>query len=344
MFICFVFFSSIVPAQQGLVGYWSFDDVSDGIITDHTANANNGKAFQTDQSSGIKGKALTFNGVDSYVEISGVDGKPPSLLSELGVGTISIWFKVEDIPLKHGIAPLLYYGSTAKCDFFDAANQGLIIELGHSPIFPGSEEIFYTVWSNGCTLPSFCFDSGFNIPKNKWHHFVVVVGENFNTGYLNGKELVDRDYNFGNQRDSEFFEDAVVDQEFWLGKGHWDRTEQFFDGSIDELKIFNRPLSSQEVKNLYNEVNATSNNRLNVNRQNFIVYPNPAKRNLYVDLTGIRFKPMIINLTDVTGKRVLWEKQIQEHTNIPLDNIPGGLYTVSIIGKDKTLHQQVFIE
>jgi len=344
IFVWVIFLSSITSAQEGLVGYWSFDNVSDGIIRDQTSNSNDGTGFQTDQSSGIKGKALSFNGVDSYVEINGEDGKPPSLLSELGVGTISVWFKVENIPLQHGIAPLLYYGSTEKCDFFDAANQGLIIELGHSPIFPGSEEIFYTVWSNGCTLPSFCFDSGFNITKNKWHHFVVVVGETYNTGYLNGEELVDRDYNFGDQRDSEFFADAVVDQEFWLGKGHWDRTEQFFDGTIDELKIFNRPLSDQEVKNLYNEVISTSNYQLHLNNQYTRIYPNPAKKKLYMDLSNISFNPLIVHISDATGKRLLSVEKIENYLEINLDKIPAGLYTVNVIGENEILSQKVIVE
>lgn len=344
LFILFFFINPVISAQEGLIGHWSFDDVNNGIIVDETTNSNDGIAFHTNQIKGIKGNGLSFNGMNAFVSIGSEDGKPPAYLSELGTGTISIWFNVENIPLDHGIAPLLYYGSTAKCDFFDAANQGLIIELGHSPVFPGSEEIFYTVWSNGCTLPSFCFDSGFDITKNQWHHFVVVVGENYNTGYLNGEELVDRDYNFGDQRDSEFFEDALVDQEFWLGKGHWDRTEQFFDGSIDELKIFNRPLSAGEVKNLYNDGITDSGNNLRMGKQDTWIYPNPAKKRLFIDLSNISFKPQIITIADVTGKHLLSLKQIEEHIEINLQKIPIGLYTVNVIGDNKVLNHKVLVE
>lgn len=112
----------------------------------------------------------------------------------------------------------------------------MIIELGYSPIYPGNEHIFYTVWADGCTYPSLCFDSGFKITTGIWHHFVVVVGKNYNTGYLNGEELVDRNYNFGDPSNSQFFSIANEKQELWLGKGHWDRTEQFFNVAIDELK------------------------------------------------------------------------------------------------------------
>lgn len=343
-FFLFFFFNPVIYGQDGLIGYWSFDDVNNGIIVDETSNSNDCIVFHTSKIKGIKGNGLSFNGIDSYVSIGSEDGKPPAILSNLGVGAISIWFNVERIPLDHGIAPLLYYGSTAKCDFFDAANQGLIIELGHSPIFPGSEEIFYTVWSNGCTLPSFCFDSGFDIAKNQWHHFVVVVDENYNTGYLNGEELVDRDYNFGDKGDSEFFEDALVDQEFWLGKGHWDRTEQFFDGAIDELKIFNRPLSDQEVKNLYNEGITASGKNLSLSKQNPWIYPNPAKNKLQIDLTKIGFKPLMITIADVTGKQLLSVQPMKENMEMDLQNIPKGLYTVNVIGEHEALNQTMVIE
>lgn len=52
-----------------------------------------------------------------------------------------------------------------------------------------------------------CYDSNVNLAENKWHHFAVVVGPDGNTGYLNGKEITNRHYNFGNSKDKSFLDD-----------------------------------------------------------------------------------------------------------------------------------------
>jgi len=342
LFIIAIILPATSNAQNGLVGYWSFDKVGDEIFRDQTSYSNDGITFGADKTNGIKGTALTFNGIDAFAEIHGDRTNPPTILSNLGEGSISVWFKVDYIPLEFGIAPILYYGSTEKCDFYDAANKGLIIELGHSPIYPGQENLYFTIWANGCTYPTFCFDSGYAITKGEWNHFVAVVGENYNTGYLNGQEMTDRDYNFGDASYSQFFEDAVVHEELWIGKGHWDGTEQFFDGAIDELKIFNKALSSAEVEQLYNEVKFSTSTEI---FEQFSalrnIYPNPASEKITLDFTNFDFDVKWIRLVDITGKQVMFEDKISNE--IFLDDFPAGLYSLSFIGKEKIVSEKVLI-
>jgi hypothetical protein len=242
-----------VTGQDHLVGYWSFDHTNNGTFYDETGKGNHGTRYGTSIVRGIRGNALSFNGNGDYAAITSDGQNPPSELAELDSGSISLWFKAEEIPTDYGIAPLFYYGMEGKCDFFDAANKGMIIELGHSPIFPGSESLFFTIWKNGCTYPSFCYDSNHPVSAGEWHHFVAVVGSDYNTGFLNGKEMTRRKYNFGNDSYSQFFSDALAHEKLWLGKGHWDRTTQYFNGAIDELRIYDKPLSSSEVKKLYEQ-------------------------------------------------------------------------------------------
>ena len=330
-------------AQDGLVGYWNFDNFSDEIIRDQTENSNDGTGFGAYNTIGIKGFALGFNGTDSYAKISRDGKNPPAVLSNLGQGSISVWFKVDNIPTENGIAPIFYYGSSEKCDYMDAANQGLIIEIGHSPIYPGSESLFFTIWKNGCTNPSFCFDSNHPITKGVWHHFVAVVGEDYNTGYFDGKEMVDRDYNFGDDSYSQFFEDALAPEELWLGKGHWDRTEQFFDGAIDELKIFNKALSTSEIQSLFTEVNVTSTENIELKTEVLKVYPNPASERLFFDFSRLDFNIERITFIDITGKQIILNGNIQNSGELNLEQIPAGLYSVSFVGKEKTVLKKVIV-
>ena len=128
--------------------------------------------------------ALEFDGND-YVEKEFPEG-----FQTLGEGSISLWFKVNDIPLDSGIRPILHYGEKEPCmDMAGDTNKGLIIEVGHSPIHSKSKRLYITEFNDGCALPSFCFDSNYPIFEGKWYHFVVVIGEDFNTGYLNGVEM-----------------------------------------------------------------------------------------------------------------------------------------------------------
>ncbi len=159
IFVLLLFYSLTINAQNGLVAHWSFDEMENNTIYDSSTGENHGTNYGATVVQGIIGNALSFDGTDDYVRIP-EDGKyPPSVFSALRKGSISVWFKADIIPTDYGIAPILYYGVEQQCNFFDAANKGLIIELGHSPIYFGSEAIFFTIWKNGCTYPSFCFDS-----------------------------------------------------------------------------------------------------------------------------------------------------------------------------------------
>jgi len=343
--ICLIFLAEICMAQQGMVGYWSFDKFSIDFFRDESGNSNNGTAFHVSKIDGVKGSALRFYGEGSYAKITGrgEGNKPPSLISNLAQGSVSVWFKVEQIPLEHGIAPILYFGSTKKCDFFDAANQGLIIEVGHSPIYPENENLFYTVWADGCTYPSLCFDSDFKIIKGVWNHFVVVVGEDYNTGFLNGEELVDRNYNFGDKSHTQFFKSALAKEELWLGKGHWDRTEQYFNGSIDELKIFNRVLTAEEVKKMYNSTLVPTNSKLDVNSSEIAIYPNPTTDKLEIEIQNSVFKIRSIIVTDVLGSQVIRLSEVKENNIISLQDIPEGIYFVNIIGDYQIVRKKILV-
>jgi len=248
--------------EEGLVGHWSFDQPQDKVIDRSTFQAHAEIKGNPKIIDGIVGKgALRLDGRNDYLEIL-QNRKPPSHIQQLKTGSISLWFKAHDIPVGESISPILYYGNKNGCpDMFDASNEGLIIELAHGRVYPNAKGIFYTVFSNRCDYPSLCYDSHSDphlrhqkgiIEEDRWYHFVVVVGKNFNTGYLNGKEISFRHYNFNTPRASQFFADAISHERFWLGKGHWDHAQKtFFDGALDDVRIYNRPLNKNEVQKLY---------------------------------------------------------------------------------------------
>lgn len=241
---------------RGLIAHYTFDEKNGTIAMDHSTYEINGTVYGAKWTEGTINGALDFDGLNDYVQIPDNQSPPPEHLKNFDQGTISFWFKSDYIPTDNAVAPLFQYGKKNPCEVINNANGGLIIELGHDPLHKESKRIYFTFFSNGCELyPSLCFDSNKNLRENEWYHYVVVVGHynniGYNTGYLNGKEMLDRHYNFANAFTAEFFKDAVMHESLFLGKGFWNEELHYFDGKIDDLRIYNRPLSTEEVNQLY---------------------------------------------------------------------------------------------
>jgi len=87
------------------------------------------------------------------------------------------------------------------------------------------------------------------VNDGKWHH-VVLTGRNPHQFYVDGKKV--KEANFDNTADLKPDEAALRVR---LGFGQWGfpfRDFVTFDGTMDELKIYNRKLSSEEINAVYN--------------------------------------------------------------------------------------------
>ncbi len=303
------------------IAHWKFDESEGDTAYDSSGNGYHGKVYGAEWTQGKVGGALEFDGVNDYVRVWENNTQFHNYLKNVGKGSISFWFKADYIPTTYGIAPIFYYGDLDPCtNMFDAANQGLIIELGHSPVHAGSERLYFTIFANGCNLPSFCYDSYRKINEDVWYHFVAVVGEDYNTGYLNGKEMHYRHYNFGNSGYSQFFEDAVSRETAWFGKGYWDAKKNpdpiFFDGKIDDIRIYEEPLTAKEVLELYN----MENNQSLVAHWKF----DESQGDTAYDSSGNDFHGTIIgNATRINGMRgnALEFDGEDDYVDMPLDAV-----------------------
>lgn len=185
-----------------------------------------------------------FDGVDDYVEINAEDLKK---VGEIKYGTISLRFKFNKIGARNFL-PMLSLGEISRT----GAISTLLIEIGHfDHNAPSDTKLYYTIY-NDTSEPVLCFDSNEDLKENTWYHFVVVNSPSGNIGYLNGAELTDRHYNFGAASDTQFFTDLKAKESFRLGYGYFgiDQEFHYFKGIIDEVKIYNRVLTAEEIKAL----------------------------------------------------------------------------------------------
>lgn len=246
---CMLFFyllciSAWGATDQGLAGFWKFDEDQGNVVFDFSGNQFNGTLFGANRTNGILEGAVEFDGIDDYISITDLSGTP-DLIGDLTVGTISVWFKFDTSPPDDTIHPILYLGDGIG----GSSHSGLILEIGH--FTSGNDKLYFTILDDNAHIP-LCFDSGYDLQVNTWYHFAAVVGPDFNTGYLDGQEMTDRHYNFGNASTSAFFANIQDKQVFWLGKGFLGSRahDNFHDGMIDEVRIYDRPLSTEEIRTL----------------------------------------------------------------------------------------------
>ncbi|MBI3985063.1 MAG: DUF2341 domain-containing protein [Candidatus Levybacteria bacterium] len=172
------------------------------------------------QSQCIFGKCLGFDGIDDYVDAGNS--------SNLNVGasdfTVSTW---------------IYPTSTAKKVFLQKSdlNDGWIVGLNTT----SNNQIFLEVRENGTTnSQELIYNS--TIQANNWYYITIVkTGANI-TVYKNGVSL-------GSQTGYQNLSNSSVN--FQIGRVDW-WPPGYFQGQIDEVKIYNYARSADQVKVDYN--------------------------------------------------------------------------------------------
>ena len=236
-----------------MVAYWAFDEADGATVkdsaNDHKGTIKGNAVFEE----GKIGNALSFDGVDDYVTFS------QSTVDEFGSleqGTIAFWFKYTSLLDVQTVMPLFYFG-------INEANNNdniYLIEIGHSAgdgmtdqPDPNDKKI-YSTWIKNHREPFLCFDSTSNVEEGEWHHFAVTVDANGNTGYLDGAEITNRDYNFGSNKATSFLSAIPVKEMLTLGYGRSSFMISpdfvYYKGLMDEVRVYNRALSSSEINEL----------------------------------------------------------------------------------------------
>ncbi|MCZ6801974.1 MAG: LamG domain-containing protein [Nitrospirae bacterium] len=224
--------SAVTPLVQAqdpsLILYFPFDEGSGSVATDFSQYGNdgilNGDAQWVD---GKFGGALQFNGTTDWVEVPHAD-----ILTVAEEVTVMAWINTP----RHTGGPddAQWQGILAKGNaqrsyslYTDQGNSGLHFSVGGS----GS-------------------NSEVEVALNEWQHVVgQVVGGNTHRYYINGELAGD----FPGQNPPPGLADT---ENVLIGKTHENSRE--FDGLIDEVRIWNRALSEEEIQNYMNTGNVTA--------------------------------------------------------------------------------------
>ena len=200
-----------------LVAYYKMSDATDetGSYDGTPTNVNFNVA-------GKFGNAGEFNGSSSDIQL-------PDGTTGTGALTISMWVKVNNV------------AGTAKSLFQFGPDAGTNVES-----FISSNTLFFRLTVGGAT-DYFLNDGGSKVLEDTWTH-VVFVHPNTTTVnaaklFVNGIEVAQ-----GTQTA------AVTRPTTGQFIGQRQTNSLHFDGSIDQVRIFNRAITEEEVETLYNEV------------------------------------------------------------------------------------------
>ncbi len=212
---------------DGLVSYWTLDEASGTTITDSSGSTNTGTFVGSINSvSGHAGNAINFNGSGNYIFTSNQVASPGP-----DAYTISAWFKVEPTDdLGHKIVGYEDPQSGTSSGGYDRH------------LYMGTNGRIYFGWyPSGFELVA----SAGSLNDGNWHHAVGTHDGSVGTLYVDGTFQ-------GTSNSGPGYPYAGWWRIGGYGLSGWTNADDgYFEGSLDEVKIFNRALSLEEVQTLY---------------------------------------------------------------------------------------------
>ena len=214
---------ALYSLDMGLVAHYPFNSNANDE-SGHGLNGTISGATLTEDRMGVPNRAFSFDGVNGFIEVPDDDA-----LDITSAITISAWINPAQVEFTNSYV-------VAKRDD-GATGGGNVYSLD---CFPGTvRSVFKYPWPGGgySTIPT----SGTTpIVPNEWQHIVVT---------WDGAGIIV--YRNGSPDGTEAFANQIKISDSPLLIGHYSGTANYFNGKIDEVRIYDRALSPSEVMALY---------------------------------------------------------------------------------------------
>jgi len=210
--------------QLGLVAYYPFN----GNANDESGNGKNGILYGDYQVvTGIKNEALRFIAHGSSDSLGGHVLLPNFHFTSMSSFSYALWIKEESL-----VDAELYI--SFRDDPFGIPYAG----ISHSPANNVIEfQVGVTSTNSALTAP---FSSSY---INNFVHYCLVYTNGMIKGYINGSFIGQKT------------QTAIVDGIYSAIARHWfnNQTSTRFTGVVDEVRVYNRALTDNEIQALYHE-------------------------------------------------------------------------------------------
>ncbi|MGH1404827.1 MAG: LamG domain-containing protein [Alphaproteobacteria bacterium] len=227
--------------SSGLVGHWTLDETSGASIADSagsntgtwTDGVNNDVAEET--TTGQNGAALTFDGTDDEIII------PHFALSGTSGLTIASWVYLDNAVTDPRII--------SKNDTAFNSGHDWALFMDDSG---GNERLTTRLRTSGNSA-AHRFISSYNLPLDEWHHVAVTYNETtaLISMYVDGVFHSSQTHPDGGPIDA-----GNTGRNIAIGNSG--AGGRFWDGMLDDIRVYERPLSASEISKLYNQVASCS--------------------------------------------------------------------------------------
>ncbi|MHC4202534.1 MAG: LamG domain-containing protein, partial [Planctomycetota bacterium] len=200
---------------RGLVGWWKFDDATGTVARDSSGSGNDGSISGARRVRGRLGRALDFDGTSSRVDVPG--------LGTLAAATLAVWVNIDAVPQS--------FDALFDTDQWKGGSLHFAFESSGAPTFH--------VNGYGAAKSSTAFTTA---DIGRWVHIAVTYDST--TGAMSSYRDGRPDGNHAVARG------CALD----LGGtgsniGSWN-TGRYFDGKLDDFRVYARVLSPAEVGTL----------------------------------------------------------------------------------------------
>jgi hypothetical protein len=214
-----------VPDQ--IVNWWTGDGDSYDRIGDNYGSIVNGVVFD----SGKVGQAFWFQGIKEYIDCGDLN------TTEQSNGTYEMWFMTDIANSDRD--PLNSY-QVLVSKMYQGSLRARVLVLENAQIL--KFEIYDQSQPNAFVR---VYTKPFKFQPDEWHHVAATWGESGMKIYLDGVVNDSSDYTeFGYPSDSSF----VIGN---LKENFNTEREYGFFGMIDEVSVYDRALSAQEIKAIF---------------------------------------------------------------------------------------------
>jgi len=215
--------------RVGYASWWKFNEGS-GTIAYDSAGSNNGTLVNGPVwTSGQIDGALSFDGTNDYVNM----GDPADGSLDFGASdsfTISLWFKRDIIGVNHTLI--------CKREVINGThNEGYLWSISNDNLSAGIE---------GTNTIGTGITGSTTIGANQWYHAVFVRDAATDKLYLYLNGVSDA----APVTDTTT---ATLANTYNFMVGRWEYYNFYFDGSIDDVRIYKRALSAEEIEQLYQD-------------------------------------------------------------------------------------------
>ncbi len=203
-----------------LIGWWKLDETSGLLARDSSGRENHGTLYNmtgSEWTAGIIGGALEFDGNTDYVDC-GNDGSLQITGTEISLAAWVKWDSADD------------YSTIAMKTSSGSWTDGYGL-YAHSD---NTINFYVTQWNVNVASKSFTADG-------QWHHVVGTYDGSDVRVWVDGVEGTPDSYT-GNITNA--------NHSFEIGRGYSDSYN--FDGTLDDVRIYNRALSAAEIASLAN--------------------------------------------------------------------------------------------